>query len=71
MKELQNIFKSSLREISKERFKSEDQKSALKILKHFTSHGKKLSNCLMIILQLYMKLNIKQNMEKVSKSLYT
>ena len=54
MKELQNIFKSSLSEISKERFKSEDQKSALKILKHLTNHGEKLSNYLMIMLQLCM-----------------
>ena len=71
MKELQNIFKSSLSEISKGRVKSEDQKSALKHIKHFTNHEKKLSNYLMIILQLNLKVNIKQNMEKVSKSLYT
>ena len=71
MKELQNIFKSSLSEISKGRVKSEDQKSMLKHIKHFTNHEKKLSNYLMIILQLHLKVNIKQNMEKVSKSLYT
>ena len=61
-KELQNIFKSS--KISKGIFKSEDHKSALKILKHFTNHEKKLSICLMIILQLYLKKNKKWNMEK-------
>ena len=29
------------------------------MLKHFTNHEKKLSNCLMIILELYLKLNTK------------
>ena len=47
--------------------KSEDQKNAIKLLKHFTNHEKKLSNCLVIILELHLKLNTKQNMEKVSK----
>ena len=31
------------------------------------NHEKKLSNCLMIILELYLKLNTKQNTENVSK----
>ena len=43
------------------------KKKLQKILKHFTNHEKKLSNCLMIILKLYLDLNIKQNMEKDSK----
>ena len=34
------------------------------LLKHFTIHEKKLSNYLMIIVELYLKLNIKQNKEK-------
>ena len=46
--------------------KSEDQKNEIKILKHFINQEKKFSNCLMIILQLYLKVNTKQNMEKVS-----
>ena len=45
----------------------EDQKSTKQILKHMTNHEKKLSNCLMIILELYLKLNTEQNMDKVSK----
>ena len=31
------------------------------------NHEKKLSNCLMIILELYLKLNTEQNTENVSK----
>ena len=31
------------------------------ILKFFTKQGKKLSDCLMIILQLYLKLNMKSD----------
>ena len=58
-KELQNLFKTNLNEISKGRFKSEEQKSTLKILNCFTNHGKLLSNHLMIILQLHLKLNTK------------
>ena len=34
------------------------------MLKDFTNHEKKLSNCLIIIVKLYLKLNTKQNMEK-------
>ena len=33
------------------------------MLKHFTNHEKKLSNCLMIILKLCLRLNIDQFME--------
>ena len=54
-----------LNEILKGRYKSEEQKSAIKILRHFANHEKKLSNCLMIILRLRLKLNSKQYMENV------
>ena len=37
------------------------------ILKHFAKKGEKLSSCLMIVLQLYLGLNMKQNMENDSK----
>ena len=36
-------------------------------LKHFINHDKKLSSCFMIVLGLYLKLNTKQNIKKVSK----
>ena len=67
MKELQNIFKITLNEISKGRFKSEEQKSALENINCFMSHGKLLLNYLMNIIQLNLKLNTKQNKENVSK----
>ena len=66
-KKLQNVFKSNLSEISKIRYKSEEQESALKIWKWFKNHEKLLLNYLMIILQLCLRLNTKQNMEEVSK----
>ena len=56
-----------MNKISKGRFKSEEQKSALGNLNCFTNHEKLLLNYLMIILQLYLRLNTKQNMEKVLK----
>ena len=37
------------------------------MLKHFTNQEEKVSNYLMIILDLYLKLNAKQNMEKDKK----
>ena len=67
VKELQNIFKTNLKDMSKGRFKSEDQKIALENINLFTNLGKLLLNYLMNILQLHMKLNRNQNMEKVSK----
>ena len=67
VKELQNIFKTNLKDISKGRFKSEDQKIALENINLFTNLGKLLLNYLMNILQLHVKLNRNQNMEKVSK----
>ena len=57
-KELQNIFKSNLKKISKGRFKIQ------KILNSFTNHDKLLLNYIMIILQLNLKLKTKQNKEK-------
>ena len=60
-------FKPDLYEIFKVNCQSENQKSAIKILKRFTNHEKKLANCLMIILELNLKLDTKQNMEKGSK----
>ena len=67
VKELQNIFKTNLKDISKGRFKSEVKKIALENINLFTNLGKLLLNYLMNILQLHMKLNRNQNMEKVSK----
>ena len=49
-KKLQNVFKSNLNEISKGRFKPEEQQSALKVLNCFNNHKKQLLNYLMIIL---------------------
>ena len=49
-KKLQNVFKSDLNEILRGRYKTEEQKSALKILNVFTNHEKLLLNYLMIIL---------------------
>ena len=66
-KKLQNIFKSNLNKISRGRFKSKEQKSALKISNCFTSHEKLLLNYLIVNLQLYLRLNTKQNMEKNPK----
>ena len=48
-KKLQNVIKPNLSEISKGRYKSEEQESALKILNCFTNHEKLLLNYLMII----------------------
>ena len=62
--EEQKTFKSERNKIVIGSEKPEDQKSTLKISKHFTNHEKKLSNCLVIILELYLNLNTKQNMEK-------
>ena len=39
------------------------------ILKHLANHNKNLANCVMIILELHLRLNAKQNTEKVSKIL--
>ena len=53
-KELQNIFKSNRREISKERFKSKEQVRALENIKLLYYCDKLLLNYLLIILQLHL-----------------
>ena len=63
----QKQFKTKINEIVKGSKKSEEQKYAIKVLKHFRNHEKKLSNCLMIIPEFHLKLNTNQNMEKISK----
>ena len=67
VKELQNIFNPNLNEILKSRYKSEEQKSALQNIMFITNLQKLLLNYLMTILQLYLRLNTNQFMEKVSK----
>ena len=47
---MENLFKSNLNGISKGRYKSEEQESALKMLNCFTNHEKLLLNYIMIIL---------------------
>ena len=66
-KNMQNVFKLNLNKISKGRFKSEEQKSALKILNCITNYKKLLLNYLAIVLQFYLRLNTNQFMEKGSK----
>ena len=56
----------NLNEISKGIFKSEHQKDAIKILNYLMDH-EKIINYLTIILQLYLRLDAKQNMEKDPK----
>ena len=66
-KKLQKIFKSNLNKILRGRFKSNEQKVHRKILNRVTNYEKLLLNYLIIIPQLYLRLNTKQNMEKDSK----
>ena len=66
-KKIKKKNESDINEIAKERNTLVKQKSAIKKLKHFTNHEKKFSNCLIIILKFYLKLNTKQNVEKDSK----
>ena len=63
--EQQKEHKSNINEIMVGSKKSEDQKSTIKNVS--TNREKKLLNCLMIILELYLKLNSEQNTEEVSK----
>ena len=63
-KKLQNVFKSNLNKISRGRNKSKQQKSASENINCFTNLEKLLLNYLMIILQLYLRLNTKKFMEK-------
>ena len=62
-------FKSEINKIVKRGKKSEYQKSAINNIKTLYKPWEKLSNCLMIILELYLKVNAKQKMEKLSKIL--
>ena len=63
-KRLQNAFKLNLNQISRERYKSTGQKRALENIKLFMNHEKLLLNYLMIFLQLHLRQNTKQFMEK-------
>ena len=63
-KKQQNVFKSKLNEILRGKYKTEEQKSALKMLNVFKKHERLLLNYLIIILQLCLRLNTKQFMEK-------
>ena len=53
-----------MNEIVKRRHKPEEEKSAIKILKHLINPVKKLLKYLMIILKLHLRLNIDQFIEK-------
>ena len=71
-KEQQNIFKSNLNKISKGRFKLEEQESSLENLKLLRKSRegviKLFNNYLMIILlQLYLRSNTRQNIKTVLK----
>ena len=63
----QKEFKFKINEIVIGCKRSQDPKKAIKNIKTLTNHKKNLSSCLMIILELSLKLNAKQNIEKVSK----
>ena len=67
-KENQEKFRSNLSEITRGKWehKSEELKNTY-LITGFPKQGKKLSPCLMIILQLYVRLNMKQNLEKDTK----
>ena len=62
----QKQFKSKLNEITTGnlKHKSKDQLDTIKILKIFLTQAKKLSNYIIIMLRLYLKLCIKQNREQ-------
>ena len=64
MKKPRNAFKSILNEISRGINKSEDHKTASKILNHFNDNGRLLLNYLMFIFQLYLRVNTKKVMTK-------
>ena len=59
VKNLQNVFNSNLNEISRERYKSEEQKLTLANIK-LLNESQELLIYLMIILQLYLHPNTKQ-----------
>ena len=62
----QKQFKSKLNEITAGnlKHKSNDQLDTIKILKIFLTQAKKLSNYIIIMLRLYLKLCVKQNWEQ-------
>ena len=60
-------IKSDISEIAKRKNKSGEQKGAMKNIMALYESQEEVSNCLMIILKLYLILNAKQNMEKDSK----
>ena len=64
--EKQKEFKSNINETVKQG-KNRKRKNAIKNIKTLYESRKKLSNCFMIILELYLKLNTTQNTEEVSK----
>ena len=68
-KKNQQKFRSNLSKTTRGEWehKSEEQKNTINKLRMFYKAREKLLHCLMIIPQLYVKLNIKQNMEKDSK----
>ena len=66
-KEYQNMFKLNPTKVKRSGFKSKEQKSTTQNIEMLPNARKKLSNYLMIILQLHLSLNIKQFMEKKSK----
>ena len=60
-------IKLDISEIAKRKNKSGEQKGAMKNIMALYESQEAVSNCLMIILKLYLILNAKQNMEKDSK----
>ena len=60
-------LKQILTKYQKKDLNQKSKKVHYKILNCFTNHGKLLLNYLMNVLQLRLKLNTKQNMEKISK----
>ena len=59
-----NLFRSSLNNIKRKDINQMSKKVYYKILKCFRKHEKRLSNFLTIILQLHLRLNIKQFMKR-------
>ena len=59
-----NLFRSSLNNIKRKDINQMSTKVYYKRLKCFRKHEKRLSNFLTIILQLHLRLNIKQFMKK-------
>ena len=66
-KKIQREFKSDLSEIKRGRCKSEEQESVLKNIEVLYKVREKYQYFLMIILQLYLKLDLRQLMKKDSK----